>query len=153
MIKTHSAVGARMLLELPFEQQELPFVKTASEICRWHHERYDGNGYPDGLKGEQIPIAAQVVGLADVYDALTSKKMLQEGIFTGRSIKNDCRRTMRNVPSDSHPVSAGSFGQAETRVDGYHNRTGYEKHSEPEISTQRIRFIFRRSATPAILIY
>ena len=51
VMKTHSMVGANMLLELPIEQQEAPLVKVASEICRWHHERYDGSGYPDGLKG------------------------------------------------------------------------------------------------------
>jgi len=65
--------GAQMLDALP-EYKDTPFVKTAYEICRWHHERYDGKGYPDGLKGEEIPISAQIVSVADVYDALTSER-------------------------------------------------------------------------------
>ena len=71
IMKTHTVIGAKML-EGEFLQQENPLVKVAYEICRWHHERYDGKGYPDGLKGDDIPISAQVVALADVYDALTS---------------------------------------------------------------------------------
>lgn len=74
MMKTHSEVGSNMLSALPAEQFNSPLVKTAYEICRWHHERYDGRGYPDGLKGEDIPISAQVVAMADVYDALTSER-------------------------------------------------------------------------------
>ena len=71
IMKSHTTVGADILHDLPFSNEE-PLLKTAYEIARWHHERYDGRGYPDGLTGEEIPIAAQVVSVADVYDALTS---------------------------------------------------------------------------------
>lgn len=73
VIKTHSIIGAEMLQDL-HNTHNYPLFDKAYEICRWHHERYDGKGYPDGLKGEEIPISAQVTSLADVYDALTSNR-------------------------------------------------------------------------------
>ncbi len=79
IMKSHSLEGARILENLPAYQNE-PLVKRAWEICRWHHERYDGRGYPDGLKGDEIPISAQVVALADVYDALTSERCYKAAI-------------------------------------------------------------------------
>ncbi len=87
IIKGHSLIGAKMLSELPLDQQEAPLVKVASDICRWHHERYDGNGYPDGLKGDEIPIAAQVVALADVYDALTSERCYKKAYSHSKALE------------------------------------------------------------------
>ena len=73
LVKTHSMRGAEMLHGLE-DFGEQPLLQTAYEIARWHHERWDGRGYPDGLKGDEIPISAQLVSLADVYDALTSDR-------------------------------------------------------------------------------
>lgn len=77
IIKEHTVIGEGILKNLELYQDE-PLIKTACEICRWHHERYDGKGYPDGLKGDEIPIAAQIVSIADVYDALVSERVYKK---------------------------------------------------------------------------
>ena len=73
IMKAHTTEGDKLLDDMILPQDD-PLMRTAHEICRWHHERWDGRGYPDGLKGDDIPISAQVVALADVYDALTSER-------------------------------------------------------------------------------
>ena len=80
IMKTHTTLGAEMLLELGRQHAGNPLLEYAYQIARWHHERWDGKGYPDGLKGDDIPIAAQVVSVADVYDALTSVRVYKDAI-------------------------------------------------------------------------
>ena len=85
-MKKHTIIGAEMLKSLGRYQNE-PLIKTAHEICRWHHERYDGRGYPDGLRGDEIPISAQVVSIADVYDALVSERVYKKALSHETAIK------------------------------------------------------------------
>ena len=86
VIKTHSMLGAEMLQNLDnFGKQ--PLLQTAYEIARWHHERWDGRGYPDGLKGDEIPISAQLVSLADVYDALTSERCYKKAFSHEKAVQ------------------------------------------------------------------
>lgn len=86
IMKSHTLIGASMLESLELYKDEM-LIKLAYQICRWHHERYDGNGYPDGLKGDEIPMAAQVVSLADVYDALVSRRVYKEAFSHDKAMK------------------------------------------------------------------
>ncbi len=85
IMKTHSELGARMLKEIPFYKDE-ELMTIAIDICQSHHERYDGRGYPNSLKGDEIPIAAQVVSLADVYDALTSERVYKKAFSHDKAV-------------------------------------------------------------------
>lgn len=84
-MKQHTAIGYQMLSDLGFQDE--PLVKVSREITRWHHERYDGRGYPDGLKGDEIPLSAQIVSLADVYDALTSERVYKPAFSHEKAIQ------------------------------------------------------------------
>ena len=109
VIKTHSMLGAQILYDLDnFSEQ--PLLQTAYEIARWHHERWDGRGYPDGLKGDEIPISAQLVSLADVYDALTSERCYKKAFSHEKAMQmilngecgafNPLLQCLTNIQSD-----------------------------------------------------
>lgn len=86
IMKAHTVIGADMLESLALYQEE-PLVRIAHDICRWHHERFDGKGYPDGLKRDDIPLSAQVVSLADVYDALVSERVYKKAFSHEKAIQ------------------------------------------------------------------
>ena len=85
IVKTHAMEGANILMKLDNVDSD-PLIHTAYEICRWHHERFDGKGYPDGLVGDEIPISAQLVSLADVYDALTNDRCYKKAYSHEKAI-------------------------------------------------------------------
>ena len=123
-MKSHSMEGASMLSALPFHQNE-PLVKVAYGICRWHHERWDGRGYPDGIAGEDIPIAAQVVALADVYDALTSERCYKKAFSHDKAVQMilngecgafnplllECLKDLDGVIEQELRVQSGGYGR------------------------------------------
>lgn len=86
IMKRHTVEGAKMLDAIPFHKDS-ELIKLGYEICRWHHERYDGRGYPDGIKGDKIPISAQVVSMADVYDALTAERCYKPKIEPDKAVQ------------------------------------------------------------------
>jgi putative two-component system response regulator len=73
-MKAHSVIGSDILQDVVASRHEATFLKMATVVARYHHERFDGSGYPDGLVGKEIPLAARIVALADVYDALVSER-------------------------------------------------------------------------------
>ena len=85
-MKLHTVYGAKMLEELQPYYNE-PLLKTATDIAHWHHERWDGRGYPDGLVGDAIPLSAQIVSLADVYDALTSERCYKKAYSHDKAVE------------------------------------------------------------------
>lgn len=85
IMKTHTVRGAEMLSQIP-QMRNHEAYEYAYDIARHHHERWDGNGYPDGLKGDEIPISAQIVSIADVYDALVSKRVYKDALTFDKAV-------------------------------------------------------------------
>ena len=80
IMKTHAAEGARIVHEILKGTDDLAFHLLAENVAHYHHERWDGSGYPEGLKGEEIPLEARIMAVADVYDALVSKRVYKEAM-------------------------------------------------------------------------
>ena len=89
IMKSHAIAGQYILDEMA-EFTDEPFIKVARDVCRWHHEKYDGGGYPDGLKGDDIPIAAQIVCIAELYDVLTNERSYKDALSTDKAIEMIC---------------------------------------------------------------
>ena len=93
IMKTHTTTGCEILNELSHVAEQ-EYLRYAHNICHYHHERWDGRGYPEGLSGDDIPICAQVVGLADVYDALTTKRVYKDAVSCAQAVnmilKGEC---------------------------------------------------------------
>ncbi len=87
IMKTHTIAGADTLLSVKEQFPDNKFVETGISIVKFHHEKWDGNGYPCGLKGEDIPLSARIVALVDVYDSLRSKRIYKEDFSHEESIK------------------------------------------------------------------
>ena len=79
IMKTHTVIGAEMLEQLGIYQDE-PLVKIAHQICRWHHERYDGKGYPGGVKGTDIPLLGRILAVCDSFDAMVSRRAYKDAL-------------------------------------------------------------------------
>jgi putative two-component system response regulator len=121
IMKTHTISGTEILKKMPADWDKT-YMKISMEICRHHHEKYDGRGYPDGLKGDSIPISAQIVSVADCYDALVSKRVYKDaftcdeaynmiqngecGAFSPRVMKSfsHCRKEFEKLVSKSNSV-------------------------------------------------
>ncbi len=153
IMKRHTVEGAKMLDNIPFRQNEA-LIRFSYEICRWHHERYDGKGYPDGLKGDDIPISAQVVAIADVYDALTSKRCYKAAFSPDEAVRMilngecgtfnpiliECLRA--NADQLKHELSVLSLGQV---TDSSIQDTVQQilKNDGPDMTARSVRLLER----------
>lgn len=162
IMKTHSSVGAAMLDEMPFYKDE-PLVKVAYEICRWHHERYDGRGYPDGLKGDEIPISAQIVAMADVYDALTServyKKAYTHDVAMNMILGGECgtfnplllqclKDSAEAIQTEIHKNSAGNTSEKEIK----NTASEIFRHDELSASEQILNLLEQERAKNSFFV-
>lgn len=142
IMKTHSLIGANMLEDLPLHKEE-PLVEVAYEICRWHHERYDGRGYPDGLKGEEIPISAQAVSIADAYDALTSERVYKKAFSHEKSLQ----MILNGECGCFHPLLLECLSDISDRIQEELTLRSFGQESRKEIRTITEQLLSQKEIT------
>lgn len=165
-LQTHTAKGAEMLSSLPFPKDE-PLLKTAYEICRWHHERWDGGGYPDKLVGDDIPISAQVVSIADVFDALTSVRCYKSAYPYQKSVEmilsGECGafnplllECIKDLGMDSHVLYTGADALSNESLAFREEFENYDDLASAnaflrdfEIEQMKTRYLFGEMKDPA----
>jgi putative two-component system response regulator len=118
IMKTHTIIGGKTLGQALAEYPDAQFLEVARNIAFWHHERYDGSGYPHGLSGEDIPLCARIVALADVYDALTSKRPYKKAY----PHETACRIILEKRGSHFDPDIVDAFAASDAEFAGVSTR-------------------------------
>ncbi|MBR1471248.1 MAG: HD domain-containing protein [Lachnospiraceae bacterium] len=122
VMKKHAAEGARIVHEILKETDDQAFHLLAENVAHYHHERWDGSGYPDGLKAEEIPLEARIMAVADVYDALVSKRVYKERM----SFEEADRIIMEGMGKHFDPALQGAYEKARPRLEAYYSGDGEE---------------------------
>lgn len=116
-MKIHSAEGARIVHEILKDTDDEAFKKIAENVAHYHHERWDGSGYPEKLKGEEIPLEARIMAIADVYDALVSKRVYKESM----SYKEADRIIMEGMGTQFDDRLKKYYEKARPRLEAYYS--------------------------------
>ena len=118
-MKKHSPEGARILKEILKDIDDEDFRRIAVNVAHYHHERWDGKGYPDGLKGEEIPLEARIMAVADVYDALVSKRVYKDKM----SFKDADRIIREGMGTQFDPGLLDVYLRTRPRLEEYYRGT------------------------------
>ena len=117
-MKNHAAIGGEILQDVVAHRNEATFLKMATVVARYHHERFDGSGYPEGLSGKAIPLAARIVALADVYDALTSERPYKQAYSPEMAARRSpTNRACSSTPTLSQHSCDGSMTLWRSEID------------------------------------
>ena len=115
-MKQHAAEGARVIHEILLHTDDESFKVVAENVAHYHHERWDGSGYPERLAGEQIPVEARIMAIADVYDALVSKRVYKEAF----DFEKANAIIIEGMGTQFDPGLRGVYEKARTRLEDYY---------------------------------